>query len=312
MKHHLRGLAAATLAFCTVLASADEYVHMNRTVETLEAGHPVFGLFSGDFSLTNARALARSDLDFIFIDMEHTPFDMETLRAFLLGMQDKRRTVEKGNAQMDVTPLVRIPMNGRENLEFLVKQVLDAGAFGVVFPFVSTREQTLNAVASMRYPQPRGDAAPEPRGNRGASPGIASWVWGVPDYSQRADTWPLDPNGDLLAVIQIETVEGVENIEEIAAVPGVGAIFVGPSDLSINYGVPGQRDHPDMQAALARVLAACKANDVPCGLTTGTSTVEDYLDEGWDFVTIGYWNDAGISPAPAEALALGRAKAGRD
>ena len=312
MKHPLRGLVAAALAGACALASAAEYVHMNRTVETLEAGHPVFGLFTGDFSLTNARALARSDLDFIFIDMEHTPFDMETLRAFLLGMQDKRRTVEKGNAQMDVTPLVRIPMNGRENLEFLVKQVLDAGAFGVVFPFVSTAEQTENAVASMRYPQPRGDAAPDPRGARGASPGIASWVWGVSDYSQRADTWPLDPNGDLLAVIQIETVEGVENIEEIAAVPGVGAIFVGPSDLSINYGVPGQRDHPDMQAALARVLAACKANDVPCGLTTGTSTVEDYLDEGWDFVTIGYWNDAGISPAPAEALALGRAKAGRD
>ena len=306
------GFVAAGLCLSVPVAGAVEYVHMNRTVETLEAGHPVFGLFSGDFSLTNARALARSDLDFVFIDMEHTPFDVGELRAYLLGMQDKRRMIEKGNAQMDVTPLVRIPMNGKENLQFLVKQVLDAGAFGVVFPFVSTAEQTRSAVASMRYPAPRGDAAPEPRGERGASPGIASWVWGVSDYFQRADAWPLDPDGDLLAVIQIETVEGVENIEEIAAVPGVGAIFVGPSDLSINYGIPGQREHPDMQAALARVLAACKTNDVPCGLTTGVDSVEGYLDEGWSFVTIGYWNDAGISPSPAQALSKGRARAGRD
>ncbi|MEE4383025.1 MAG: aldolase/citrate lyase family protein [Pseudomonadales bacterium] len=309
-----RLLGTTLLCLAPLCAGAADapYVHMNRTIETLEAGHPVFGLFSGDFSLTNARALARSDLDFVFVDMEHTPFDTETLRAFLLGMQDKQRMLEKGNAQMDVTPLVRIPMNGREQLQFLVKQVLDAGAFGVVFPFVETREEALNAVASMRYPQPRGDAAPEPVGIRGASPGIASWLWGVPDYFTRADVWPLDPDGDLLAVVQIETALGVENIEEIAAVPGVGAIFVGPSDLSISYGVPGQRGHPDMQAALERVLAACKANEVPCGLTTGPDTVEDYLAEGWDFVTIGYWNDAGISPAPAEALATGRQAAGRE
>ena len=112
-------------------------------------------------------------------------------------------------------------------------------------------------------------------------------------------------------MLQIENAEGVENIEEIAAVPGVGAIFVGPADLALSYGLRGT-NNPEMQAALARVLAACKANDVPCGLTTGPSTVEAYIEDGWDFVTIGYWNDAGISPAPAEALAKGRAAAGRD
>lgn len=292
-------------------AIADESVRLNRTIETLEADAPVFGIFTGNFSLANARGLARSELDFIFIDMEHAAVDMEALQVFLLGMTDKARMLDKGTAQMDVTPLVRIPMSGGENLQWMVKQVLDMGAFGIVFPYVETREQTELSVRAMRYPQVRGDDAIEPTGLRGASPGIASWFWGSRDYMQRADVWPLDPAGELIAVIQIESRTAVENIEEIAAVPGVGAIFIGPSDLSISYGVPGQRDHPDMAAALDRVLAACKANDVPCGLTTDADSVGDYLDEGYRFVTIGYWDDAGISTRPGTALEVAREAAGR-
>jgi 4-hydroxy-2-oxoheptanedioate aldolase len=292
-----------------VLPGTAQEMRLNRTIETLEGGHPVFGLATGNFSLTNAQALATSQLDFIIIDMEHSPFDVETLRAFLLGMVDVGRAVEKGSTQMDVTPIVRIPMNGREQLQFLVKQALDVGAYGVMFPFVNTREEALNAVASMRYPQPRGDAQPDPRGMRGSSPGNARWIWGVRDYNERADVWPLDPQGELLAVIQIETPEGVENIEEIASVPGVGAIFIGPSDLSLNYGVPG--NHPDMVAAIQRVLEACQANDLPCGLTTGAGSVESRLAQGFDFVTISWGGDAGISGAAAQALSVARTVSGR-
>lgn len=305
-------VSLAFLSLQTVDASAQENLHLNRTIETIADGKPAFGIFSGDFSLANARALATSDLDFIFIDMEHSPYDLETLQEFLLGMTNKERVLEKGNLQMDVTPLVRIPMNGRENLQWLVKQVLDVGAFGIVFPYVETREETENAVSSMRYPQRRGDAAMEPAGTRGASPGIARWFWGASDYFDRADVWPLDPRGDLLAVIQIESKKAVENIEEIAAVPGVGAIFIGPSDLSISYGVPGQREHPEVAAGMKKVLDVCKRRNIPCGLTTGADSVEQYLEEGYSFVTVGYWNDAGISGGVAEALEIGRRAAGRD
>ena len=155
----LQLFAGSLAALLCMPLFAQESGHLNRTIETLESGKPVFGLFTSDLSLTNARALAGSDLDFIFIDMEHSPFDTETLRAFLLGMTDKARILEKGSVQMDVTPIVRIPMYGREKLQFLVKQVLDVGAFGIVFPFIDTREQAVNAVASMRYPAQRGDAA---------------------------------------------------------------------------------------------------------------------------------------------------------
>jgi 4-hydroxy-2-oxoheptanedioate aldolase len=307
-------LVAATAAFLTLAgpAVAQDNVHLNRTIETLADGKPVFGIFSGDFSLANARALATSDLDFIFIDMEHSAFDMETLQIFLLGMSDKSRVLEKGNLQMDVTPLVRIPMNGRENLQWQVKQALDVGAFGIVFPYVETREETENAIRSMRYPQRRGDAAMEPAGLRGASPGIARWFWGASDYFDRADVWPLDPSGDLLAVIQIESKKAVDNIEAIAAVPGIGAIFIGPSDLSISYGVPGQRDHPEVDAAMKKVLGVCKARNIPCGLTTGADDVEQYLEEGYSFVTVGYWNDAGISGGVAETLDIARKASARE
>lgn len=307
--------SAALLATVVIVllsaAGAQENLHLNRTVETLADGKAAFGIFSGDFSLANARALAASDLDFVFIDMEHTPLDLETLQTFLLGMTDKGRLLEKGNLQMDVTPLVRIPMNGRENLQWQVKQVLDVGAFGIVFPYVETREEAENAVRSMRYPQRRGDAAPEPAGLRGASPAIASWFWGANDYFDRADLWPLDPAGDLLAVIQIESKRAVENIEEIMAVPGIGAIFIGPSDLSISYGVPGQREHPDVAAAMSTVLSACKRRNIPCGLTTSADSVEQYLSDGYRFVTVGYWNDAGISGGIEDALEIAREASGR-
>jgi 4-hydroxy-2-oxoheptanedioate aldolase len=285
-------------------------LRLNRTIQTLEEGHPVFGLFTANLSLQNARALATSDLDFIFIDMEHSPFDMETLRTFLLGMQDVRSVAAKGHPQMDVTPIVRIPMNGREQLQFLIKQVLDMGAFGVMVPFVDNREEALAVIRIMRYPQARGSRIAEPRGERGSSPGIASWFWGVPNYTTVADVWPHNPQGELLAVLQIETREGVENIDEIITVPGLGAIFVGPADLSLSYGVPGS--HPDVVAAIDRVLRACLAHNVPCGITTNSSSVEERLAQGFSFVTIGYWSDAGISPEPANALGIARRASGRD
>jgi 4-hydroxy-2-oxoheptanedioate aldolase len=299
-----------TMALTPDGARAQAEVRMNRTIETLEGGDPVFGLFTENLSLANARALATSQLDFLFLDMEHSPFNMETLRTFLLGMQDVRTVAAQGHPQMRVTPIVRIPMNGREPMQWAIKQVLDMGAFGIMVPFVDTREEALAVIQAMRYPQPRGSSILEPLGQRGSSPGIASWFWGVPDYGQRADTWPLNPRGDLLAVLQIESPTGVDNIEEIVTVPGVGAIFIGPADLALQYGLPGS--HPEVVAAIDRVLAACLRHNVPCGITTNASNVEARLAQGFRFVTVGYWGDAGIGSGTATALDVARRASGRD
>jgi len=309
-----RGAALLALTFLAPVwghgqAAAQQDIRMNRAIETLEAGHPVFGLFTENMSLANARALATSQLDFLFLDMEHSPFDMEKLRTFLLGMQDVRAVAAQGHPQMRVTPIVRIPMNGREPLQWAVKQVLDMGAFGVMVPFVDTRDEAMAVIQAMRYPQPRGSQIMEPLGQRGSSPGIATWLWGVNNYRDRADTWPLAPRGDLLAVLQIESPIGVENIEEIITVPGVGAIFIGPADLALQYGLPG--NHPEVVAGIDRVLQACLRHNVPCGITTSAANVAERLEQGFRFVTVGYWGDAGISGGTAEALDIARRASGR-
>jgi 4-hydroxy-2-oxoheptanedioate aldolase len=207
---------------------------------------------------------------------------------------------------------VRIPVNGRENLQFIAKQVLDTGVLGIMFPYINTREEALNAVRASRYPQKKGVPDFEPTGLRGRAPTNAVWYWGLPsrEYFERADVWPLDPQGEVLAVIQIETPEAVENIDEILSVPGIGAIFVGPSDLSTNLGYPHSPDAPEVEEAIQTVLRACKARNIPIGITTAPTTVEKRLREGFNFVTVG--GDGGISPATGTTLQLGRAAAGRE
>ena len=300
---------ACLLGLAATAAIAQEEVRLNRSIETLSKGEPVFGLFSGDFSLANARALARSNLDYVLIDMEHTAFNMETLQQFLLGMTDTQRIAQQGHTQMRTTPIVRLPANGRNDPEWMVKQILDIGAFGIMFPYVENAEQARRAVSAMRYPQPRGSEIMEPVGVRGSSPGVATWFWGVSDYTQRADTWPLNERGELLTVLQIESAEGVRNAEAIMTTPGVSAIFVGPSDLSMNMGLPG--NHPEVQEAIASVVELCKKHNVPCGITTNAGDIVQRLEQGFLMPTVGYWGDAGISGSTEATLRIARETAGR-
>jgi len=296
------GLAAAP-------AMAQDNVRINRMIETLEKGDPVFGLFTGNFSLANARGLARSNLDYILIDMEHTAFDMEKLQEFLLGLTDKAAIARQGNTQMRTTPIVRLPANGRNDPEWLVKQILDLGAFGIMFPYVETAEEAQRAVAAMRYPQPRGSDIAEPRGVRGSSPGVASWYWGVSDYTQRADLWPLNPRGELISFIQIESALGVQNAEAIMTTPGVSAIFIGPADLAMNMGLPG--NSPEVQNAISSVIELCVKHSVPCGITTGANDITARLDQGIMAPTVGYWGDAGIGGSTEANLRTAREHSGR-
>ena len=300
-------VSSILLLSLTVSASAQR---LNKLIELFENDQPAFGVLSFDYSLNNARAMASSGLDFLFIDMEHAPFDIERLRLFLLGMTDKRSINEKGNLQPNVVPLVRIPAaGGAEELIAQAKQVLDVGVFGIFFPAVHTREQAELAVRATRYPQYNDAPDYEPAGLRGRNPSNAMWYWGVRDYHARADVWPLDPQGELLAMMFIESAEGVANIDEIVSVPGLGGIFIGPSDLSTSMGYtsPGA---PAVEAAIQTVLRACLESDVPCAITTGAGSVQQRINEGFRFVTVGA--DGGLSTGASNALQLGREAAGRD
>ena len=290
----------------TMSASAQR---LNKLIELFENDQPAFGVLSFDYSLNNARAMASSGLDFLFIDMEHAPFDIERLRLFLLGMTDKRSINEKGNLQPNVVPLVRIPAaGGAEELIAQAKQVLDVGVFGIFFPAVHTREQAELAVRATRYPQYNDAPDYEPAGLRGRNPSNAMWYWGVRDYHARADVWPLDPQGELLAMMFIESRAGVENIEEIITVPGLGGIFIGPSDLSTSMGYTSPAA-PEVEQAIQTVLGACLEHDVPCAITTGQGSVQQRIDQGFRFVTVGA--DGGLNTGASNALRLGREAAGR-
>ena len=299
-------VSSILLLSLTMSASAQR---LNKLIELFENDQPAFGVLSFDYSLNNARAMASSGLDFLFIDMEHAPFDIERLRLFLLGMTDKRSINEKGNLQPNVVPLVRIPAaGGAEELIAQAKQVLDVGVFGIFFPAVHTREQAELAVRATRYPQYNDAPDYEPAGLRGRNPSNAMWYWGVRDYHARADVWPLDPQGELLAMMFIESRAGVENIEEIITVPGLGGIFIGPSDLSTSMGYTSPAA-PEVEQAIQTVLGACLEHDVPCAITTGQGSVQQRIDQGFRFVTVGA--DGGLNTGASNALRLGREAAGR-
>jgi 4-hydroxy-2-oxoheptanedioate aldolase len=154
---------------------------------------------------------------------------------------------------------------------------------------VDNKEQMTRLVQFMRYPQGKGSKFPGPPGLRGYAPGNAVFDWGISteDYLQHADVWPLNPQGDLLAIAMIETAEGLKNANEIAAVPGVGAIFIGAAgDLHQYLGVA--QDSPEVESARQTILAACKAHNVACGITETTKAgVDRRLAEGWKMIRTG-------------------------
>lgn len=307
--HHLRVFSTLALALIlpAALRAADAAARprLNKVIQMLERKQTPLGIFSFNLSARTGAALAASPLDFVIVDLEHTPYDPSRLESYLLGMLDKKQ-IAAGNLQPPVTPIVRLPANGREHVEYLIKQVLDLGAFGVVVPHVGNRQDALAAVRAMRYAQRKGSPDMEPLGRRGVGYGWAARYWGLtgPEYAERADLWPLDPNGELLLWCMIESREGVEHAEEIVSTPGVSGIFLGPSDLSASLGV--SEGDPEVEAATQRVLAACRKANVPCGTLTGGPSVATRLDQGFRFLAVGA--DAGISAGVQRSLEIGRSR----
>jgi 4-hydroxy-2-oxoheptanedioate aldolase len=217
--------------------------------------------------------------------MEHNPLNFDALQIFLLGMSDRRMVLQKGSVQPNVALFARFPPEADQS-SWVVKQALDIGLMGVIFNGVDTKEHALAAVQSMRYPQMRGSPYREPAGKRGSGAANATWAWGVTgeEYERRADLWPLNPEGDLLAIIMIESVEGIKNLDAILSVPGVGMVFIGAAgDLHMSLGVP--QNSPEVESARQTILKGCLAHNVACGITATTAAdVVKRLGEGWKMI----------------------------
>src|SRR5499426_2376195 len=278
-------IAAAFLITPALLVAQQKPLHINPVIAKLAEGKTVYGLNTGDLSLAYAREVARAPVDFIYADMEHNPLDFPALHLFLMGMTDKAMVLKKGNLQPNVALFARFPPEADQS-QWVVKQALDIGLHGVIFNGVDTREQALTAVKSMRYPQLKGSKYFEPAGIRGAAPGLATWIWGLTaeEYERHADLWPLNPEGDLLAIAMIESVEGMKNLDAILSTPGIGAVFIGnANDLRHSMGVPANA--PEVETARQTILAGCKRHNVACGITVASGAeMVKRLDEGWKMI----------------------------
>jgi 2-keto-3-deoxy-L-rhamnonate aldolase RhmA len=228
----------------------------SRFKDQLSAGRDVVGTFIMVGGPEVVEICGAINLDFVILDTEHTSTGWEKLSSMCLSA-----------LYADIFPLVRLGSTSRD----LVTRALDIGARGVMFAQVQSADQALEAARACRYP---------PLGTRGAVSGRnVGWgiTIGLADYIESA-------NNGVVCIVQVETRESVANVESIAGVPGIDCLFIGLSDLSVDLGVPGQVRHPDVEAALDRVIAAAKARRIPVGIPLAdTSLAADYRRRGISF-----------------------------
>jgi 4-hydroxy-2-oxoheptanedioate aldolase len=276
---------------------------LNGIIAALEGGGTAFATFA-QAEREQAIALATAGYDGVVFEMEHNPWDIAALRDSLQYLLNRGQIARSGSVAPAVTPLVRIPPNGSEMASFHAKQALDLGAYGIIWPHIATVEEATNAVAACRYPRLRDAPLYAPAGIRGDGPTAAIRYWGISqaEYYERADVWPLDPQGEILVILMMEDTRGIENLPDILRnVPGIGAILIGEGDLSQELGVPRQYEHPLVVEWMQRVVTTCNAFGVPVGHPhVDTQNVARIVDEGYRF----------LMPAPVRsyaALEAGRA-----
>lgn len=237
------------------------------------ADRPLAGMWVCSGSPLVAEICAGGGLDWLLIDMEHSPNGLEGVLAQLQAV-----------AAYPSAPVVRVPIGDVVTL----KQVLDTGAQNILVPMVSSAEQARELVAAVRYP---------PRGVRGVGSALArSGRW------NRVDGYLQDGDAHVSLFVQVENVEGVAAAADIAAVDGVDGVFVGPSDLAASMGLLGQQTHPDVVAAVHRAFDAVRGAGKPVGVNAfDPAAAQAYLDAGAAFVLVGA--DVALLARGSEALA---------
>lgn len=233
----------------------------------------LFGGWVCSGSPVMAEIMAGSGLDWLLIDMEHAPNGLESVLGQLYAASG-----------YPVTPVVRVPTAD----PVLIKQVLDLGAQNILVPMVQTAAEAETVARAAQYP---------PAGIRGVGSALArSARWNrVPEYVQHG--------ADHVSVfVQIETPEGVENAEAMAAAPGIDGVFLGPSDLSASMGLIGQQTHPDVVAAVKRAFDGVRAAGKPVGVNAfDPVAAADYAASGASFVLVGA--DVALVARASEKLA---------
>jgi 2-keto-3-deoxy-L-rhamnonate aldolase RhmA len=219
----------------------------------LREGEPVIAVTITSANVEVAAQAASLGFDFLWIEMEHSPVTLETLRQIVLATRG-----------LKALPFARVPVNEL----WTAKRVLDAGVCGVIFPFTSTPELAARAAAACHYP---------PAGRRGSGPVLARFTW--PGGS---DGYPDSADQNVVVIVIIEEARAVENVEAIAATPGIDVMFIGTSDLSYSLGLRGNQDHPKLHEAIEKVVAAGKKHGKVVGRPAATpEQVQKFMAQGF-------------------------------
>ena len=280
---------------------------LNGLIRALESGQHALSLFA-PCEVETAVELQNSAFDGIVFEGEHRGWDIRALRDSLQYLLNRAQIAKSGSLAPAVTPIARIPANGVERNQFLAKQALDAGCYGVVWPHISTVDEAYNAVAACRYPRLKDKPLYEPAGIRGDGPMQATRYWGLPldEYYKRADVWPLAPHGEILVVIQIEDTAGLKNLPDMLKnVPGIGVVMIGEGDFSQEMGIPRQTEHKIMMDIKAELLSICKQHNVIAAHPhVEAFNAEQVIKEGWRYLCCG-------APRSYATLEKARGLAGR-
>ena len=253
----------------------------NPVKKLLKEGKPVIGATITVPSPEIAAQIANMGFDFLWIEMEHSPITLETARNMILATRG-----------LKALPFTRVPVNEL----WTAKRVLDEGSLGVIFPFTSTPDLARQAVAACKYP---------PEGLRGFGPGLASFRWPSPEGYVRF------ANRNIMVVTIIEQAKAVDQIEEIASVPGIDVLFIGVNDLSYSLGLGGRQGEPKLQEAIDKIVAAGKQHNIPLGRPAGTpEQVQRFMKEGFLFFQAA--SELGMISAGANSLLKPLGKSGFD
>lgn len=290
---------------------------INRMIPLLEQGLPIFGLphvpyapdprGDGDVGdLSSIAEAARETVDYALADYVRTSYSPETVEQY----RDFLKAISDAGGSAATHPfMAKIPIVHDNEVEALRRMTdqLNEGQVMVAMQEVESVEEVERTIAAMRFTSNGGT-----RSDTGFSHAAAYWRLTEEEYKEKADVWPLDPDGELLLNVIIESREGVANARAIAAVPGVAVVMVGPGTLSrvfLSTNEAGERvwDQAGFDEAVAKILAACKSAGKACGYTASNpEEIEALMAAGWDFfLVIGRDQDA------FNAIAAGRRIAGR-
>ncbi|MGI9402631.1 MAG: HpcH/HpaI aldolase family protein [Rhizobiaceae bacterium] len=243
----------------------------NHFKSKLAAGELQIGLWSNLASTTSAEVISASGFDWVMLDMEHGPNE-------LLSVIAQAQVLAASSSSV----LVRPPWN-----DFvLIKRLLDAGLQSLLIPFVQNAEEAISAVRAVRYP---------PEGIRGIGGTTRATAYGrVREYTARA-------NSEICLMVQVESAEALDRLEEIASVDGINGVFVGPADLAASLGHLGDMGAAPVQDAIKSTASRLKKIGVPAGIVTGDpAQARQYIDWGYRFVGVG--TDSSLLAKSADAL----------